>query len=127
MAIVRVLLDPNAEPNPADLAALDSVASEKLTGIEDGAKDDQTGEEIKAVYEVVEGAYSPTKDEKLAGIAEGAKDDQTGEEIRDAVVALPDPDRKIVVTNPQTGEQKIIAVQGTPNDKIAFDKEDVPE
>jgi len=36
-----------AEVNPADLAALDSVAATKLGGVEENAKDDQTGEEVR--------------------------------------------------------------------------------
>ena len=56
MAIERILLDPAAQPNPADLAALDSVASIKLDGIDEGAKDDQTGAEIKPAYEAETGA-----------------------------------------------------------------------
>ena len=81
-----------AEVNPADLAALDSIAATKLTGIE-----------------------------------EAAKDDQTGAEIRDAVVALPDLDRKLVVTNPAVGEFKVTGVQVDADGKVAIDKNDIAE
>lgn len=36
-----------AEVNPADLAELDAIANTKLVGIEEGAKADQTGAEIR--------------------------------------------------------------------------------
>lgn len=127
MTIERILLDPAAEPNPADLAALDEIAATKLGGIDEGAKDDQTGAEIKTAYEGEDGAFNPTKDDKLTGIEENAKDDQSGAEIRDAVVALPDLERKIIVTNPQSGEFKVTAVQVTSNNKLAADHDDVPE
>ena len=164
MAIVRILLDPNAvaytddeivgkvnaaavnisradsveatarpiaagEVGATELAGEEFLTAEKtkLTGIEDGAKDDQTGTEIKAAYEVEEGAFNPTKDTKLAGIEENAKDDQSGAEIRDAVVAIPDLERKIVLTNPQSGEYKVTAVQVAADGKVAVDKDDVPE
>ena len=81
----------------------------KLDGIEDGAKDDQSGAEIKTAYEAEAGAFTNVKDAKLTGIAEGAevnpadlaaldaaqdtklngiedgaKDDQSGAEIKTA-------------------------------------------
>lgn len=98
----------------------------KLTGIEDGAKDDQTGAEIKATYEVEEGAFNPTKDTKLAGIEENAKDDQTGAEVRDLVVALNDVDRKLVLTNPISGEFKITAIQRDSAGELDVEYDDVP-
>lgn len=39
-------IDAGAEVNPADLAALDAAAATKLGGVEDNAKDDQTGPEM---------------------------------------------------------------------------------
>ena len=54
----------------------------KLGGIDAGAKDDQTGAEIKTLYEAEVNAYTDTKNTKLSGIDEGAKDDQTGAEIK---------------------------------------------
>lgn len=84
-------IEEGAQVNPADLAALDLPAADKLTGIEDGATVDQSGEEI-----------------------------------RDAVVALTDEDRKLVITRPETGEHKIFAVQRAA-DEFQYDYEDAPE
>ncbi|MBA7563072.1 hypothetical protein ES708_04725 [subsurface metagenome] len=84
-------IEEGAQVNPADLAALDLPASDKLAGIEDEATVDQTGEEI-----------------------------------RDAVVALTDEDRKLVITRPETGEHKIFAVKRAA-DEFQYDYEDVPE
>lgn len=46
MAIVKDYLDPNAQ-SYADLAALDSAAATKLSGIETGATADQTATEVR--------------------------------------------------------------------------------
>jgi len=111
----------------AETGAYNSTKDTKLTGIDEGAKDDQTGAEIKTAYEGEANAYTDTLNTKLAGIDEGAKDDQSGAEIRDAVVAIPDLERKIVLTNPQTGEFKVIAVQVDADQKVAVDKNDIAE
>lgn len=67
----KMTLDPDAQAY-ADLDELDSVAAAKLAGIEDAAKADQTGAEIKTAYEAEAGAFTDAKDTKLTGIEEGA-------------------------------------------------------
>ena len=99
----------------------------KLTSVEADAKDDQTGAEIKTAYEVETGAYTDIKDTKLSAIEENAKDDQTNEEVRDLIIGLPDLERKIIVTDPEIGEFKVIAVQADVDGKVAIDKNDVAE
>ena len=59
-----------------------SAAISKLAGIDSGATDDQTGAEIKALYEVETNAFTDTLFTKLDGIDTGATDDQTGAEIK---------------------------------------------
>ena len=54
----------------------------KIDGIESGATADQTGAEIKALYEQEANAYTDTKNTKLAGIETGATADQTAAEVR---------------------------------------------
>lgn len=61
---------------------------------------------------------------KLAGIEAGATGDQTGAEIRDAIVGLPDVDRKIVITTPTTGQFKAISIQVQANLKVAAKYDD---
>lgn len=68
----KMTLDPAAVAL-ADLAALDATAASKLAGIDEGAKDDQSGAEIKTAYEAETGAFTDTKDAKLTGIEEGAE------------------------------------------------------
>lgn len=65
------------------LIDLDVGADDKLAAIEENAKADQTGAEIKAAYEAETNAYTDTKDTKLAGIEESA-DANVGEEFTTA-------------------------------------------
>lgn len=67
----KMTLDPDAQAY-ADLAELDAIAAAKLAGIEDDAKGDQTGAEIKTAYEGEANAFNDIKDTKLTGIEEGA-------------------------------------------------------
>jgi hypothetical protein len=59
----------------------------KLDSIDEGATDDQTGVEIKTLYEAEANtnAFTDTEKTKLSGIDEGATDDQTGAEIEAAL------------------------------------------
>lgn len=79
--------------------------------------------------DVVEGTikkhFTATEQTKLTGIEESAKDDQGGAEIRDLIVALADNDRKLVISDPQTGEFKIIAVQRDADGKLDVDYENI--
>ena len=58
------------------------VDSAKLAGIEAGATEDQTGAEIKALYEAEDNAFTDAQFTKLAGLEVGATGDQTGAEIK---------------------------------------------
>lgn len=53
-----------------------------ILNVEDGATADQTGPEIKALYEAQVNAFTDALFTKLAGIEAAAKDDQTGPEIK---------------------------------------------
>jgi len=109
----------------------------KLTGIEDSAKDDQSGAEIKAAYEAEENAYTDTKNTKLTGIEENAKADQTGDEIVAAIDAGTNPitregalsqsDLKLVKSAPQSGERAVTSISVDASDKLAADHSDTPE
>ncbi len=140
MTIERILLDPAAEKNPINTDELEEGATNKYdTGVpptdtdglpEGAANKYDTGVPPSDLEELPDGATRKAMMEaertKLTGVEDNAKDDQTGEEIRDSVVALPDLERKIVVTDPQTGEFKITAVQAAADGKVAFDKDDIP-
>ena len=64
----------------ADLLA--SIQTE--LNVESGATADQTGAEIKTLYEAEANAFTDAQFTKLAGIEAAAKDDQTGAEIKAA-------------------------------------------
>jgi len=72
-------------------------------------------------------AMSDTEKTKLGGVEESAKDDQSGAEMRDAIVALPDLERKLIVTDPQSGENKVVSLQRKANTKLGAKFDDEPE
>jgi len=72
-------------------------------------------------------AMSDTEQTKLTSVEADAKDDQTGAEIRDAVVALADTERKLVITEPQTGEFKLIGIHRNAAGNLEYDYDDVAE
>lgn len=71
--------------------------------------------------------YPAADKTKLAAIEEDATADQTGAEVRDAIVALGDTERKIVITEPQTDEFKVIGVHRNAAGNLEYDYDDVPE
>lgn len=72
-------------------------------------------------------AMSSAEKTKLTGIEDDATADQTGAEIRDAVVALGDTERKILITEPLVGEYKVIGVHRNAAGNLEYDYDDVPE
>lgn len=72
-------------------------------------------------------AMTSTEKTKLGGVEENAKDDQTGGEVRDAIVALPDLERKLIVTDPQSGENKVVSLQRKANTKLGTKYDDQAE
>ena len=62
----------------------------KLTGIETSATADQTGAEIKTLYEAESNAYTDDLNTKLTNIEENATADQTAAEIRTLVGSATD-------------------------------------
>ena len=68
----------------SNAGSMSSAHYTKLEGVDTGAKDDQTGAEIKAAYEAESNtnAFTDAEKTKLAGCDVGAKDDQTAAEIK---------------------------------------------
>lgn len=64
---------------------------------------------------------------KLTGIEADAKDDQTGAEIQVAIMGLSDPERKIVASEPQSGEHKIYGIHRNAAGNIEYEHEETPE
>ncbi len=114
MAIQTMVLDPNAQ-SYANLAALDSAAASKLSGIAEGAQ----------VNPANLAALDSTAATKLGTIETNATADQTGAEMRDAIVALTDATRKIIISSPVSTQFKVIAVQRDATGKLAVSYDDV--
>jgi len=72
-------------------------------------------------------AMSDTELTKLIGIEEGATVDQTDEEIRDLILALPDTERGLVITDPTTGQFKVVSIERDPDGKFNLKYDDVAE
>jgi len=52
---------------------------------------------------------------------------QTGEEIRDALLALPDAGRRLVVTSPGSGEHRVVSLERQADGRIQIKYTDTPE
>lgn len=70
---------------------------------------------------------SATEQTKLSGIEDNASADQTGAEIRDAILALADAERKIIVSNPTSGQKATFRIAEHNDGTIEFDNSDTPE
>lgn len=151
MAIQEMLLDPNAaaytddeivgkvnaaaanisRENAVESAAVDLSGKDTDNLSEGTANKYDTGTPPSDLDALPDGttrkAMSDAEKTKLTGIEEEAKADQSGAEIRDAIVALPDTERKIIVTNPQVGENKVISVQRKSTGKLGTKFDDAPE
>lgn len=110
-----------AEVNPADTDALPEGATNKYdTGVPPA--------DLEALPDgATRKAMLDAEKTKLAGIEEGAKDDQDGTEIRDLVVALGDTERQLVLTNPVTGEHKVVSVEVDADLKLKAVYDETPE
>lgn len=64
---------------------------------------------------------------KLGGIAEGAEVNPTATETKDAIVALPDDGREILITRPTTGQKRIYAIQTHTDGKQEIEQSDTAE
>ena len=51
----------------------------------------------------------------------------TPEEIRDTLLSLPDNERKFIITDPEAGEHKVIAVRRNEAGNVEYDFEGEPE
>lgn len=71
--------------------------------------------------------FVATEKTKLAGVEDGATADQTGDEVRDLIVALSEANRKILITDPQTGEFKILSIHRNAAGNMEYTYDDVPE
>ncbi|MBA7506207.1 hypothetical protein ES706_04888 [subsurface metagenome] len=49
------------------------------------------------------------------------------EQIRDALLSLPNNERRFIITDPETGEHKVIALRRNEAGNIEYDFESIPE
>jgi len=127
VAIQSMQLDPNAQAYTDDqIVGKVNAASANITragAVEAAARPIAAGE--VGATELADEPYTTAEQTKLAGVEDGAAADQTGAEVRDLIVALADVDRKIVITDPQSGEFKVVAVQRQAGGKLDVDYDDV--
>lgn len=64
---------------------------------------------------------------KLAGIDAGAEVNPTGTEMKDAIVALADDERELVISRPTAGQKKIYAIQTHTDAKQEIEQSDTAE
>lgn len=72
-------------------------------------------------------AMTDTEKTKLTGIEDDAKDDQSGLEMQTAIVALADADKKLIESEPQTGEFRIYSIHRNAAGNPEYNYEDQAE
>lgn len=70
-------------------------------------------------------ALDPAQDTKLNGIEALAEVNPTGLEMRNGIAGLTDTERQFVMTDPETGEFPVIAIQRATDGKLDVDYDDV--
>lgn len=114
-----LILDPNAQ----------SYTDDEIVAKVNAATADITRVGFTDLDKIDDGAtnkgYTATEKTKLGGVEAGATADQTGAEMRDAIVALADVDRKIVITEPTGGQFKVISLQRQADGKVGVAYDDV--
>lgn len=129
MVIQSAKLDPNAQAYTDDqIVGKVNAAADPITRVDaiDGAAlgDVDLDDIVDSATRV---AMSDTEQTKLGGIATGATVDQTDEEIRDLILALPDTERGLVITDPTTGQFKVVSIERDPDGKFNLKYDDVAE
>lgn len=119
MALVSMQLDPNAASYTDDeIVAKVNAASSAITRASavsaDALADGTTNK-----------AYTATEQSKLSGVEANATADQSGAEIQNAILGLADADRRLIKTDPGTGEFYVLNLQRDANGKLDIDYEGV--
>lgn len=142
MAKASFQLDPNAvaytddeiigkvNAASANITRVDSVAVaavlESATELlmSDGERTKLTGIAAGAEVNPADLDGVPDSATRFAAIEANAKDDQTGLEMRNGIAGLTDTERQFVMTNPQSGEFPVIAIQRATDGKLDVDYDD---
>lgn len=129
MGIVKDYLDPNAVAYTDDeIVGKVNTATANVTragSVEAAARPIEIGE--VGATELAGEEFTTVEQSKLTGIEDSATADQTGAEVKDAIVALPDDDREIVISRPTTGQFKVYAVQRHTDGKSEVERSDTAE
>ena len=127
MAKASMQLDPNAAAyTDNEIVGKVNTATANITrasSVSAAARPIATGE--VGATQLADEAYTTAEQTKLTGIEASATADQTGAEIQTAVLGLADADRKLVKTDPQTGEFTVLAIQRDAAGKLDVDYENV--
>ena len=127
MAIQSMQLDPNAAAYTDDeIIGKINAASADITragSVDAAARPLEAGEVGGA--ELADEAYTAAEQSKLTGIEASATADQDGAEVRDLIVGLADDARQIVLTNPVSGEFKIVSIHRQADGKLDIEYDDV--
>ena len=121
MGIEKIYLDPNAA----------SYTDDEIVGKVNSATAQITRAEAIASGALKEDAsfvkMLPAEVTKLTGIQEGAEVNPTGGEMRDAIAALADDDRQIVMSRPTVGQKRIYAIQTHTDGMTEVEQSDTAE
>ena len=121
MGIEKIYLDPNAA----------SYTDDEIVGKVNSATAQITRAEAIASGALKEDAsfvkMLPAEVTKLTGIQDGAEVNPTGGEMRDAIAALADDDRQIVMSRPTVGQKRIYAIQTHTDGMTEVEQSDTAE
>lgn len=106
MAIVEMELDPNAAAYTDD-----EIVGKVNTATTNITRANTLAEAALPAETATFKKFSGTEQTKLTGIEDSATADQTGAEVQTAVLGLSDADRKLIKTDPQTGEFTVLSIQ----------------
>lgn len=123
------LLDPNAQSYTDDeIVGKVNTATAQVTradAIEGAALGDCDMDDL--ADGTTNKGYTATEQTKLGTVEDSATADQTGTEVRDLITGLADNDRQIVITEPASGEFRVISVQRDSTGKMKVFYDDVAE
>lgn len=135
MAIEKVYLDPNAAAYTDDeIVGKVNTATANITR---AGSIEGTAASALDSDDIVEGASNkydtgapPTDTDDLPEGSSNKYDTgtpPTAAETRDAIVAMADDDRKLIISRPQTGQKKIYAIQTHSDGKQEIEQNDTAE
>ena len=124
---VDAVESPAVDLSGKDADDLAESVTKKYAGVS-GADFVKSSDTLDAITEgTTKKHFTDTEKTKLTGVEENAKDNQSGTELRDAIVGLTDAERKIVITNPISGEYKVPAIHRQADGKMDVEYDDVAE